>query len=524
MPEMQPIKQMTQGERPVAPMVFRKWGGCYTRSSRTSMPKDRWYHLENLQPIGDANMHTVNNISASIHDFAGDTIYWAQYANISSLGDLIFSFATNGKVFQTIIATGVTTQISAALSGAGSKLDQWKNLIVLFIDANGLYSWDGTTFTHITVAGAPSAGQAIAVYQGRVWVANGRLISYSVPADTNGVNTGYGNNANDWATASGAGTVILTDPQLRSGVQQMVAANGYLYWIGRTSINVIADVYVPVPAPTPPTPQFTNLNIQAIIGTDQPAAVFPFGRQLIIGNRFGAYALSGTTAQKISDDIDGTWQYITLAQPLSGGQVVINNILTAAILLNQTIDPEIGQNTVIAMWCDGKWWFANFGNLTFVFSAYAQNNPALFGFLGNKLYQLFQDSTTSPNAEFIGPLWDMDDPVRTKEVLKAGMETLLLGAYGSITLSVDGTNSTTPLPLLQSIGSVIFLNNLGQQVTFFNNLSLLVNFLVPGYALFWSSTPGTFGKYVGLRGSSIATQFQLSGLMLDYEMGARWSP
>ena len=530
MADAQPIKQMTKGERPVNRMIFRKWGGCYTRSARTAMPKDRWYHLENLQPIGDANMHTVNNIGPVVHSFGADVIYAAAYAYLQSVGDCIYSFSTGGKVFQTIIATGVTTTIGTGLSGAGSNLDQWENLAVLFIDANGYYSWDGTTFTH-QVGSAPAGGTAIAVYQGRVWISNGRIVYYSVPAGTNGANTGYGNGTNtgagnannDWTAASGAGFFILVDPQVRAGVTRMISANGYLYILARTSINVVADVYVPSGA-SPPTPVFTNLNIQAIIGTDQPYAVFPFGRQLIIGNRFGAYALSGTTAQKISDDIDGTWQYITLATPLSGGQVVINNILTSAILLNQTVDPEVGFNTLIAMWWDGKWWFANFGALTFVLSAYAQNNPSLFGFLGNKLYQLFADATTAPNTEFIGPLWDMDDPVRTKEAMKEGIEMQITGTYGSLSLNLDTPNSSTVLPTVTGLQYFSFVNNSNVPLKFQNNINQPLNFYVAGYALFWTGTPGGYGKYLGISGSSIGTQYQLSGLFMDYEFAANWGP
>jgi hypothetical protein len=515
-------KETEKGERTLYSSVFKHWGGCYTRSARTAMPKDRWYHLENLQPIGDANIHTINNISGVLYDFASDNIYAAQYANIGGI-DYIYSFATNGKVFQTKISDNTTTQINVGqlFSGNGSSLDQWKNLVVLFIDSTGLYSWNGTTLTHIVVAGAPPAGQAIAVYQGRVWVANGRIVYYSVPADTNGTNTGYGNAANDFNAANGAGFFLLTDPQVRVGVTRMLSANGYLYIFGPTSINVVADVYVPSGA-TPPTPVFTNLNIQAIIGTDQPAAVFPYNRNIIFGNRYGAYALSGTTAQKISDDIDGTWQYLQFSQPLSGGQVVVNNILTAAILLFHAPDPEFSFNTIIAMWWDGKWWFANYGALTFVFSAYAQNQVSLFGLKGNKLYQLFFDPNSSPDTEFVGPLWDMDDPIRGKEVIKAGIEASVLGTYGQINLNLDTATSSKPLTTSGSLGSINWQNNFGVSVTWLNNSAAAVSFFTPGYILFAGAAPGGFSKYVGLSGTTTGTQYQLSALMMDYAFTNRW--
>jgi hypothetical protein len=269
---------------------------------------------------------------------------------------------------------------------------------------------------------------------------------------------------------------------------------------------------------------FTNLNIQAIIGTDQPAAVFAYNRQLIFGNRFGAYSLNGTTAQKISDDIDGTWQYLTFAQPLSGGQVVVNNILTAAILLNQTADPETGLNTVIAMWWDGKWWFANYGNVTFILSAYTNNLPSLYAFIGNKLYQCFADSTTSPSTEWIGPLWDMGDPIRTKEAITCGMELQITGTFGSISLNLDTANKSIPIVLGSPLSLVQWQNNSGTIVQWQNNSLATVTWYNTGYALLYAMSTGGYSKYIGMSGSAVGTQFQLSGLMMDYEFGARWSP
>lgn len=524
-------KEAEKGERPLYSEVFKQWGGCYTRSARTAMPADRWFYLINLQPIGPANVKTVPNIGAPLHDFAGEIAYWGDYANLLGV-DYDYTFTTNGKVYQTVISTGVTTQINAGklLSGAGSKMDQWSNKAVLFIDTGGYYSWDGTTFTKIVVAGAPSGGEALAVYAGRVWIATGRAIIFSVAADTNAVNTGYGNNANDWNVANGAGNIALTDPNIRSVVTQMEAANGYLYVIGRTSINVIGDVYVPVPAPVPPTPLFTNVNIQNIIGTDQPGCVFSYNRSMLFGNRYGGFSLEGTNARKLSDDIDGTWLGIDFTQSLSGGQCVINNILTAAYLVKQKIDPgdQIASNpflygkNLLAMWWADKWWFANMGNVSFVFSAYLNNVPTLFGYVDNKLCPLFSDVTTDPATIFIGPLWDEADPIRDKQVLKAGVEMSVTRFSGNISLNVDNENSSTAIDKSGSLNSVTWVNDAGEPIQWVNNAGQPINWFASGYVLFWGTTPGSFSKYIGLSGSTTGASFQLSGLMADYEFGARW--
>jgi hypothetical protein len=523
-------KEGMQGERQLLDKVFKEWGGCYTRSARTAMPKDRWYYLINLQPIGPANVQTIPNIGPVMYDFASDSAYWGDYANLANI-DYIYTFTTNGKIFQTTISSGVTTQINSGhlLSGAGSRLAQWSNTVVLFIDTNGLFSWDGTTFTHITVSGAPPSGQAIAVYEGIVWVAQGRNLIFSVAAGTNGPGTGYGNNANDWNIANGAGVESLTDPTIRSAVTQMKAENGYLYVIGRTSVNIIGDVQV-VAGSSPPTPVFTNLNIQSIIGTDQPGAVFSYNRTLMFANRYGTFALEGTTALKLSDDIDGTWLDINFAQQVSGGQCVINNILTAAFLIKLNHDPSdaIASNPftsgeyLLAMWWADKWWFANMGSLTFTFSAFSNNVPTLFGYAGNKLHALFTDTTTSPSTVFIGPLWDMDVPISDKQTIKAGMEMVVKTFYGNIELNVDTENTSTAIDKSGQLNSVTWINDAGDPIQWVNNANQPVEWFASGYVLFWGTTPGAFAKYVGLSGSTSGASFQLSALMMDYLYAARW--
>lgn len=523
-------KEAEKGERTLYSEVFKNWGGCYTRSARTAMPQDRWYYLINLQPIGPANVHTVPNIGAIFHDFANDVPYWAEYANLNGT-DYIYTCCTNGKVFQSAIATGVTAQINAGklFSGAGSKMDQWSNKAVLFVDASGYYSWDGTTFTKIVVAGAPPSGDAIAVYANRVWIAQGRSLFFSVAEGTNAINTGYGNNANDWNTVNGAGVTVLTDPSIRSSVTQMKAGNGYLYVYGRTSINVIGDVYIPAGA-SPPTPVFTNVNIQNIIGTDQPGCVFTYNRNVLFGNRYGGFALEGTTARKLSDDIDGTWQMIDFAQSLSGGQCVINNILTAAFLMKVLHDPDdtvagdpfVYGNNIMAMWWADKWWFANLGQITFIFSAYKDNVPTLFGFIGNRLYPLFTDTTTDPATVFIGPLWDEQDPIRDKQTLKAGMEMVVSRFQGNISLNVDTENTSTAIEKSGTFSTVMLVNDVGEEIHTINNAGQEVFWFSSGYILFWGAAPGSFSKYFGLSGSTVGASFQLSALMADYEFGARW--
>jgi hypothetical protein len=515
----------TTGDAPRLSHIFREFKGVYTRATRTAIPDEYFYNLENIIPIGDENAHVVPNISASLLDYAGDSIYWSQGVNLNGTEYLV-NFATNGKVFFFNIGAGTSAQVNVGnlLSGSGSQCDQWKNTIILFIDSTGYYSYDGTTFAKITGAGVPTAGNSLAVYANRVWIVNARVLTVSALDDYT---------AAAFTAANGAATVNLTDPQIRSTVQRLKAQNGYLYLLSPTAINAISDVYVPTGA-SPPTPQFSNQNIQALIGTDQPASVFPYDRNMMFASRYGVHNLFGVSAPKVSGDIDGTWQYLDFSQAISGGQVVVQNILCGAFLLKRASDPVFGSNTVVALWYQRSelnqlgasaatdiWWFANYGALTFIVSGIKNNIPALFGFIGNKLYQLFGDTSTAPTVSIMTKLWPMEDEIARKECIVAGLEAFFY-LYGSaLTLSLDTENQSTAL-VVPSIAGGLWINAIGTQGQWVNNGAVLGGWNAPSTYLLPADAKGGFGHHVGLKLTSVGYSYELHLMALDYKLRDRW--
>lgn len=509
----------TRGEIPLQTKTFREWDAVNTRSNRSNIPERSFYNIENMIPIGDANIHSVPNISAALVDYALDTIYYSQYVNRGGT-DYLISFATNGKVFAYNLAGG-SAQINAVptlLSGSGSRMAQWKNTVILFVDSSGYYSWDGAVFVKITGAGVPSSGDDIAVFAGRVWIVQQRLLTFSAADDYT---------APAWLAAAGAGSVSLTDPTLRSTVVRLWAQNGYLYIVGNSSINAISDVYIPTGA-APPTPVFSNVNIQALIGTDQASSLFPYDRLLMFANRYGVYSLYGVSAQKMSEDIDGTWQFIDFSQVISGGAVQVRNILCSAFLIKRNADPIFGSNTVLAMWFpksdgNGKWWFANYGALTFVVSAQKTNSPALFGFIGNKLYQLFADATTAPAGQLMGPLWSMGDPLADKQCIREGFEVTVTTAGPSpFTMTLDTVNNQSAVVTLNNPALTGWINNSGTLVLWQNNALAIVGWFSGAFLLYSGDEAGGWQKYVGLTVNTGGAVCEFSAMYMDYKLGARW--
>lgn len=512
-------------ERPLQSFTFKNFLAVNTTNARTACPNEAFADLENAQPIGFGNLSSVNDVSAALHNYGADNIYTDADANIANTEYLIQA-ATNGKLFAYNIALVAATQINGAsiLAGSGTAMAQWQNSNVLIIDASGYYQWNGVgNIATITGTGAPTSGSAIAIYQNRVWIAQGRLLYYSAPGSFS-----------DFTTASGGGFSALIDSTLRSTVQQLLSANGYLYVFGTTSVDSISDLYIPTGA-SPPTPNFTKLNITPTIGTDQPQSVISYGRLVLFANRFGLWALYGTTLTAISSSdpnnaynssIDGTMQFISFNPTVSAGQCLSNNLFCAAFLLQRFGDPTYGNTTVIAMYqgnaAGGKWWFLSAGTVTRITTGFVNNVPSLFAYIGNQLFQLLADNTSAPAAVISTALWDFGDPITQKEAIRGGVGISASG-LASVTLNLDTPHSTFPFSV-SVVGQVQWINNLSAVVTWQNNLAQPVVWAPGQFQTYWAAAPQGFAKYVGftLR-TGRGTKFQINSFLLDYKWGVRWT-
>lgn len=526
MPDVPEQDQATQaqGERALYSQVLRDFKGCYTKSDRTQMPKDHFYDLENIIPLGPSNYHVVPNIGPSLFNFTTHTIYYAVYVIVASVPYQI-CFAADGTVWAYNWNSATAAQINSGhlLSGSASRCTQWQNTYVLFIDSTGYYSWNGTTFSVLAGANQPTTGSDICAYAGRVWVSSGRLISFTSAYTGLSADDPTGNTA--WTVAEGAGFVNMTDPTLVGSITRLFQQNGYLYIFGATCVYAISDLYIPAGA-SPPTPVFTITMIQGIIGTDQPLSVFAFNRLMCFANRFGAWAIAGVDAERMSDDIDGTWQYLAFATPISGGQCVVLSQLNAAFLITRASDPVFGSGPVIALWFDSKWWFGNVsatGTATLISSALVNNVPVVLAFIGNQMYQVFGDPTTSPAITAKTPLWSMDDPLSSKVMIRGGIELTTATIAGTISLTADGVNGSASIPISATAGSLSF-TGAGGAPLIFSGTGPITWSVSTAYLQYSASAPGTFSPYIGMTLTASGSTFQLASFLIDWKKGQRWSP
>ena len=342
----------------------------------------------------------------------------------------------------------------------------------------------------------------VATFSGRVWVAAGRTVTFSAAGSYS-----------DFSSIS-AGSFTLTDSTLHGNIQSMLSANNFLYIFGDDSINVFSDLRVTTTGST----LFTNTNVSASIGSKRPYAVFPYFRSVLFMNDYGMYALVGSTTSKISDNLDGIFPLIDFSQPVSAGQVLLNNILCAAFSFTYN-DPSVGARAIQAVFFEKKWFITSQGALTYVTSAPVSGLINMYGVTGESLYRLYGSSTASINSTIKTALMPMNDPIRTKQALKFGIEATLTTG-GTLTVTVDSESGSSPQYVLNN--SVTWYNNLGQTITWTNNSSAAIGWLTSaGYALYKSDAQ-QYGKYLGLTVTSSNPAFTYNTFEFEHELRVRF--
>jgi hypothetical protein len=554
-------------ERPLQHFWLQRFLAVDTTDSRLALMDNAcFYDLLNVQPVGFSNLHSVRDASGVLADFGAHHVYrtWNVHLNPGNqLGagkEYLICWATDGTLWAYDVAAQTNTQIGSNIDSAND-VAQFDWTTALIVAKNGYWYWNGTgqiqpisngppatTVTlpdgsTATADSAPSGGNAIAVYQGMVWIAQGRQLLYSVP-----------NNFVNFNTTAGGGWSGLTDSTLKSDVTALFAANGYLYLFGATSVDALSDVYYPVNPATGQqlaTPSFTKLNLNAIVGTDQPQSIMAYQRLVLFANRMGIWMIYGSTIERISgfdpnnnylSSIDGTWQYLSFdevtgvaqaTQSASGGQVMSNALLCAAFLVYRKGDPIFGTGPVMMMYqadmAGGKWWSADtdVGPLTYICTALVNNQPALFGFANNKLYQLFADPASAPAARLMTGLWDLQDPLTDKQAIRAGIRMMLAGNPDRVGVKVmmDTVKDSYPISL-SLIGLPEWTNQPNQLAEWQTPGGTEVDWNIPNppFLMYWGRAPQCWSPYIGF---TVTTQpgtiFEVNSLSVDYKLAARWS-
>ena len=347
----------------------------------------------------------------------------------------------------------------------------------------------------------------VATFSGRSWLANGRTVFYSAAGSYS-----------DFTSVS-AGAITLTDSTLHGNIVQILSANNFLYIFGEDSINVFSDVRVTNAGTT----LFTNTNVSASVGSKRPYAIFPYFRSVLLMNDYGMYALVGSTTSKISDSLDGIFPYIDFTKPVTGGQVLLNNILCAAFSFYYTGGAGTSSSSryVQAVFFEKKWFFTSQGSdLKWIWSSPVGGKINLYGTNGTNCVQLYTDSSSTISSYVQTALDPMKDPIRTKQATKIGIEATLTNT-AQITVTVDSeTGSSSALTLGQLIS---WINNASVTIPWTNNSLQTIGWSggAGGYTLY-KSDARQYGKYLGMTVTSTAPGIVYNGFEYEHELRVRF--
>jgi hypothetical protein len=344
----------------------------------------------------------------------------------------------------------------------------------------------------------------VATFSGRAWVAAGRTIYYSAAGSYS-----------DFTSVS-AGSFTLTDSTLHGNIQGLLSANNFLYIFGDDSINVFSDLRVSNTGST----LFTNTNVSASVGTKRLYGVFPYFRSVLFMNDYGMYALVGSTTSKISDQLDGIFPYIDFSLPITGGQVLLNNILCAAF--NFTYNDPAQNNTPRQIQCvffDKKWFVTSQGGLDYVTSVPTGGLIYLYGVDGKDLYRMYSNPTGNISSTIRTALMPLGDPIRTKQALKFGIEASLTNS-ANVTVTVDSEQGSSPPYTLTN--ETKWINNVGAIIPWVNNANQVVAWLYSQGYFLYKSDAQQYGKYLGLTLTSNNAAFVYNTFEMEHELRVRF--
>jgi hypothetical protein len=467
------------------------------------------YNITPAQNVASQTMTIVPGISFS---GGGGSNAAAIAAPITFAQGTVGAIVTNS-------GSGYTSTPTVTFTGGGATRNATGTAIVfggmvtsiIVTDPGAGYTSNATVTLTGGGATAPATAQSVvtnqplsdvASFQGRVWLSQGRTVYYSAAGQYN-----------DFISVS-AGNELITDDTLHSNITSLTSANNFLYVFGDDSINVFSDVRVN----TNGTTTFTNTNVSASTGSSYADGIFPYFRSLLFINNYGVFALIGATVSKISDALDGVVPLIDFTQPVSGGQVLINNILSAAFNVVYN-DPVAGARPIQLVFFDKKWFVTSQDSPVRVLPVATARQLFLYGTSGTNLLKFYADSSSAISSTIKSALWPMQDTIRDKQALKFGIEAST-SSGASINVTVDSETNTSPVYVVSN--KVIWTNNSGSTVAWTNNSSATVIWIAgSGYSLYKSDAQ-QYGKYLGLTLTSTSPAFTLNTLEMEYELRARF--
>lgn len=373
------------------------------------------------------------------------------------------------------------------------------------------------------------SGKVIETYLQRVWIANPAPSQFdTLPPQGDFAVTAPGS-LTDVATSDGGVLFTNADGFLQRQYVGCKQSNGYLYFVGDGSVSVVSGVQTSAAGSPPVTT--TTFNYQTVdpqVGGAWRDAIQDFGRNILIANQTGVFALIGGSASKVSDKMDDVFLKAEFP-PVSAitPSAAIAHIYNVKhyLMLTTVQDPDTFQyRTVMLTWNGREWSITSQSpNLTFIGPQKRGSKFYAWGTDGTNLYPLFSTPSAIPkrlDTKYYGA----NNPLVVKEVQRFYMQAqdqTTSGVAAEVTFNVSGV--ATQVDGSESVPTQVY------NVSSFNSegvtqeiVAMLVQenpafeALVPGWPMFGTATGGIPAINVGLTLLTTSPDFILSHLVLAY--------
>src|SRR6266852_4733335 len=382
-----------------------------------------------------------------------------------------------GATATAVIAGGSVVAINVTNAGTGNASTA---AIVVVLTGGGFSS----AATATVVVWPQISGTTIAIFGGRVWTADGRVLSFTGTGATTGVTY------DDINPADAAGSTTITDVDLAHSITAVRALNNFLYIFGDQSIKQIGSLTIQSSITL-----FTILTLASDIGTSFMMTILSYNRLVLFANKQGVYGIFGATVQKISDDLDGIFQLTDFTLQPSAALNDLSNIHCYLLLLRY-IDPTLGTRSIIVVFQQNKWFVVSQGALFSICSVPLASTTQVetFGSSGADVTQLLANKAVAVPILLITSLTPHGNLVTAKKAVTSGIAVTTQTAQ-NLTMSLDTENGSNAY-IFVAVSLITWVNNFGQVVQFLNAVPGNFNFVTCGFKFPYQDTEG-YGKSIG---------------------------
>jgi hypothetical protein len=338
------------------------------------------------------------------------------------------------------VNASVTSQATflALAASMGSGYDTQANV---FIGSGSGAAADAHVWPFINSSIASYAFTTIAVFQGRVWLGGGPLLTWT------GTGASYGNVAyDDFLAADASGSLIISDADLIHAITALRSLNNYLFIMGDQSVKQIGNISLNASGDVT---LFTILTLSSDQGTIYPKSCISYNRVFMFANSNGIYGVFGSSVQKLSGDMDGIWKLVDFTQVPQGALADINAIHNAVFLVRYK-DPLSTTRSIMLTFDGKRWWVLSQGNsLTAIATSasLASGQNSLYGSSGPDVTQLVA-RTAAINWEIQTALTHHGNAVQGKKTVRAGFSYDQAFGSNDVAMTIDteaGNGTVSPM-------------------------------------------------------------------------------